>query len=97
MKRLTLFLTLMLASSVGVTILALPNNAAGASAPGQQIEAEQGRDSVAASKRAVHSEQHYGNGRTLGGLGLTQDEEMKRLKLMMMMLMMSVGPRNAMR
>ena len=96
MKKLTLFLTLMLASSVGVTIVALPNNAAGASAPGQQIGAEQGRDSVAASKRAVHSEQHYGNGRTLGGLGLTQDEERKRLKLMML-LMMSVGPRNAMR
>lgn len=96
MKRLTLLLTLMLASSVGLTVVALLNNAAVASAPGKQIGAGQGRDSVAASKRNAHSEQQYGNERTLSGLGLTKDEEMKRLKLMLL-LMMSVGPRNAMR
>lgn len=97
MKGLTLLLMLMLASSVSLTIVALLNNAAVASAPGKQIGAGQRRDSVAASKRAAHSEHHYGNERTLGGLGLTKDEEMKRLKLMMLLLMMSIGPRDAMR
>lgn len=96
MKRLTLLLTLMLASSVGLTILALLNNAAVASVLGKQIGAGQGSDSITASKRAALKKQHYGNERTLGGLGLTKDEEMKRLKLIML-LMMSVGPRNAMR
>jgi len=94
--RLTLLLTLMVASSVGLTIAALVNNAAAASAPGKQIGAEQGSDYVAASKSAAPNPQHYGNERTLGGLGRTKDEEIKRLKLIML-LMMSAGPRNAMR